>query len=500
MSTPVSRSLVVLTLGILAAVRPCLGLGEEKSATDLSEAFRLIDMWLGAQRDYDRLPGLSVGVVRDQELLWSKGYGLADTEREVQAGAGTIYSICSISKLFTAIAVMQLRDAGKLRLDDAVADVLPWFNLRIRHEDSGPITIRSLLTHSSGLPRESAQPYWTGPEEFPFPTVDELKATLGKQETLYPASTYFQYSNLGLTLLGEIVAEVAGVPYQEYVEKRILTPLRLADTRTYLPESLWRGRLATGYSALSRDGRRRMLELFQARGITAAAGYSSTVEDLARFASWQFRLLERGGEEILKASTLREMHRVHWMDPDWKTAWGLGFSVRELDGRSIVGHGGSCPGYRTALELDLARKLACIVMINAQGTNPTLYTKGIRDILKKAGAGAGRTEAEASSPAKDTEEKADGDPVDLEPFAGLYDAQPWWGEMAVAPWQGKLVLFSLPSKNPAEHLTFLQWIEGDTFRRVRDDDQLGETVRFERDAAGKVSRMWRHSNYRRKIR
>jgi len=173
-----------------------------------------------------------------------------------------------------------------------------------------------------------------------------------------------------LTLLGEIVAEVSGMPYTQYIEKN--------------PEDIWRGKLATGYSAVKRDGSRDMLPLFQANGIKAAAGFSSTVEDLARFASWQFRLLENGGEEILKASTLREMHRVHWMDPDWKTAWGLGFSVREVDGRTIVGHSGGCPGYLSNLMIDPLKKQAFIVMINAQGVSPNKYTTGMREILKKA--------------------------------------------------------------------------------------------------------------------
>jgi hypothetical protein len=85
--------------------------------------------------------------------------------------------------------------------------------------------------------------------------------------------------------------------------------------------------------------------------------------------------------------------------------------------------------------------------------------------------------------------------VDLEAYAGHYNAQPWWGEAAVLPWQGKLAVFGLPSENPAKGLTLLKHIEGDTFRRLRKDETLGEEVKFERDKAGKVVRMWQHSNY-----
>ncbi len=472
---------VFLLVLVLTCISPVFS--KEKEKPDFSEAIRLIDTWLEAQRDYDNLPGISVAIVTDQEILWSNAYGMADLEKKVSSSPNTIYSICSISKLFTSVAIMQLRDAGKLRLEDLVADHLPWFNLQQQFPDTGPITIRSVLTHSSGLPRESDYPYWTGPD-FPFPTQKQVKAKLGTQKTLYTPSTYFQYSNLGIALLGEIVAEVSRMPYEKYIEENILKPLRLADTRTKLPESLWRGKLATGYTAKKRDGSRSMLPLFQARGIAPAAGFSSTVEDLARFASWQFRLLEKGGEEILKASTLREMHRVHWVNPDWKTTWGLGFSVWEVDGKTMIGHGGSCPGYRSTLTIDPSKKQAFIVMINAQGVSPSKYATGMREILKKA-----------EDRAK--EEKTE---VDLEAYAGLYDSQPWWGETAILPWQRKLAMFGLPSGNPAESLTLLKHIKGDTFRRVRKDETLGEEVVFERDKTGKVFRMWHHSNYENKIR
>ena len=456
---------------------------QNKAKPDYSQAFRLIDIWLEAQHDYDHLPGISAAIVEDQDVIWAKGYGMADLEKKVSTAPSTIYSICSISKLFTAVAIMQLRDAGKLRLDDRIKDVLPWYNLQQQWEDSGPMTIRSLLTHSSGLPRESDYPYWTGPD-FPFPTQEQVKAKLSSQKTLYPASTYFQYSNLGLTLLGEVVAQVSGVPFDQYIQENILKPLQMADTRTKMPESLWRGKLSTGYSALKRDGTRDMLKLFQARGIAPAAGFSSTVLDLARFAFWQFRLLEKGGEEILKASTLREMHRVHWVDPDWETTWGLGFHVYEVDGKTMVGHGGSCPGYRSTLDINPHKKQAFIVMINAQGVNPGKYARGMRGILKKA-------------EGKEIEKIEKG--VDLGDYAGYYDEQPWWGESAVIPWQGKLAVLGLPSDNPAQGLTLLKHIKGDTFRRMRKDETLGEEVVFERDETGKVVRMWQHSNYTTKI-
>lgn len=445
---------------------------------EYKDALNLIDKWMEAQRDFQHLPGISAAIVKDQEVIWSKAYGMANTNDKVNASPTTLYSICSISKLFTSVAIMQLYDAGKLRLDDNVESLLPSFNIKQQYKDSGPITIRSLLTHSSGLPRESEYPYWTGPD-FPFPTKNQVDSKLGEQQTLYPASTYFQYSNLGMSLLGEIVEKVSGKPYDQYVEENILKPLQLSNTHPYLQKDQWGKQLSVGYGAIKRDGSRDKVALFDAKGITAAAGYSSNVEDLGRFAAWQFRLLEKGGTELLKSSTLKEMHRVQWVDPDWKIHWGLGFVVSQSDGTTLVSHGGACPGYRTTLQLDTKNKMAYTVMINAGGESPEKFARQLRNIISKI-------------PKDKTEKKA---AVNLSSYAGSYSTQPWGSEEIVVPWYGDLAILGLPTDDPDEDMTLVQHVSGDTFRRIRDDKTLGEEIIFEKDNTGKVVKMWQHSNY-----
>lgn len=242
--------------------------------------------------------------------------------------------------------------------------------------------------------------------------------------------------------------------------------------------------MATGYSAQNRKGVRNRVAFFQARGIAPAAGFSSTVMDLARFASWQFRLLEKGGKEILKASTLREMHRVHWMNPDWKTTWGLGFSVYKVDNRTFVGHSGGCPGYRSVLVLDPEKKWAYVVMINANGVNPGKYATAMKELMAKV-----------ETPGKDGKSPV----ADLEPYCGLYDNQPWGGETVIVPWQGKLAVFNLPIPSPAKYWTLLEYVSENKFRRLRKDGKPAEEVIFERDKTGKVIRRLWSNNYKRKI-
>ena len=455
---------------------------------DYTEAFELIEVWLDAQKDYEKLPGITALVVDDQKVMWSGGFGLANKTDDKKADPSTLFSICSISKLFTSVAIMKLYDEGKLRLDDTVDELLPWYNLAQKYPESGPITVRSLMTHSSGLPRESNHPYWTGPD-FPFPESEAVKAGLKAQETLYPASNYFQYSNLGLTLLGEIVTEVSGQPFETYVQEQILKPLGMSNTRPSMPEDLHGDDLAIGYSALTRSGERKEVNFFQAKGIAAAAGFSSNVEDLGKFASWQFRLLDTGKEEILKKSTLDYMQRVHWTDPNWETTWGLGFSVRKGPNNiKIVGHGGSCPGYRSAFSMSPKHKRGYVVMINAGGTNPGKYIEGIVGILGKV------KNKKEKDEAKEVAEKG----PNLDDYEGYYSPQPWGSEMYVSSWGDGLTFMWLPTGNPG-NMSLYEHVEGDTFRRIREGRELNETITFERDASGKVYRYNSHGNYTVKI-
>ncbi len=463
----------------------------QQSEKETSETFKLVEVWLDAQKDYEKLPGITAAVIEDQKVLWEGAFGEANMEDNVEAKPSTICSICSISKLFTSVAIMKLYDEGKLRLDDKISDILPDFDLEQQYKNSGPITIRSIMTHSSGLPRESAYAYWSAPD-FTFPSREEIDSKLSEQETLYPASTYFQYSNLGLTLLGEVVAEVSGMPYEEYVKENILKPLGLMDTRTELPENLYGKQLAIGYSPLNRAGERERIKFFQANGVTPAAGFSSNVQDLGKFASWQFRLRDTSSTEILKPSTLKYMQQVHWTNPDWKLTWGLGFSVyKGENGDTWAGHGGSCPGYRTTLQLDLKNKRAFSVMINAGATNPNKYVKGINGLMVEVKKQQKKKEGEDSIKVNTA--------ADLSEYTGFYNPSPWWNEEYVGQVNGKLVTLPLPSDSPGDDLTFYKHVSGDVFRRIRDNGELGETMEFERDQNGKITRYKTHGNFVKRI-
>ncbi|MEJ8566406.1 serine hydrolase [Elongatibacter sediminis] len=450
----------------------------------MAGTLEVMDAWLEGVQRYEQVPGMSVGLVRGDDLVWNRGYGVSNRESGRPADASTLYSICSISKLFTSIAVMQLRDAERLTLRDPVSEHLDWFDIEQSHSEGGPITVRSLLTHSSGLPRESDFPYWVGPE-FPFPTRDAVMDRLRDQHTLYPADTVFQYSNLALTLAGEVVATLTGEPFADYVQARILEPLGLDDTRPYYPEELRGEALAIGYSGMDRSGERSEVPPFFTRGITPAAGFTSSVSDLAKFASWQFALLDRAAAEpaasVLDPNTLREMHRVHWVNPDWKTTWGLGFRVERVDDMTVVEHGGACPGYITHFAMVPKDRIAAIALTNA-GDGPAKNVA--HNLLKTYRIALGK----ARSPTEET-------PPDFSAFEGNYEVYPWGGEIAVRQRGGHLVLVNLPTDDLNGALTRLKHVADNRFVRLTDDDEEREPWEFEFDDKGPAARIRVHSIY-----
>lgn len=153
---------------------------------DVAAPLRLYEIWVGEQMAYHHQPGVAIGIVHDQQLVWARGFGYRDVARKLPATTRTVYRIASITKTFTATAILQLRDAGLLQLDDPVKKHLPWFEYRDRFLDAPTITIRHLLTHTSGLPREADFPYWTDRK---FPTRDEMIEALHEQESIFEPAT-----------------------------------------------------------------------------------------------------------------------------------------------------------------------------------------------------------------------------------------------------------------------------------------------------------------------
>jgi len=330
---------------------------------DVQAAERLFSAWLEGQIAYRGLPGVAVGVVHDQKLVWSKGFGFADVATKKPMTADTRFRIASNSKIFAAIAILQLREAGKLRLDDPVEKHLPWFKMKPSGPDDGPITIEQLLSHSAGLQREASD-HWSS---FDFPSEAELKSLMADRQAAYPPQTRWKYSNLAFGIAGLVVEQVSGQRWADYVQANILKPLEMTATSIDKPDP----GLATPYGSRTPAGTRRVMPFVDAKGMAAATGMTSNVDDLAKFISaWFRRAPKAGGHDVLSAGSWREALRVRSVDEEWEYGSGLGFDIERIKGRTYAGHGGGYPGNTTMTMAHIDDKVGVIVLTNTTDSSP----------------------------------------------------------------------------------------------------------------------------------
>jgi len=442
------------------------------------EAVHLLEVWIESVVAYDRLPGMSIAIVHDQELVYAKGFGYMDSDHQVRASPGTIYSICSMSKLFTGIAVMQLRDAGRLNLDDPVAKYLPWFTPATIGTESPPPTLRDLLRHSSGLPCSADKTVWATPDRV-YPTHEELVSRVSALKMSYDTNARFNSSNLGYALLGEVISAVSGMEYGDYVRQRILDPIGLEKTTTFVPGDLLGSELAVGYGRWPRRGPRVRIAISDLRSFTPAMGFASTVEDLAKFAMWQFRVLDGTDESVLSRKTLREMQTEEWSNP----RWGLGFTIWQMGDRSIFGHQGGCPGYKSQILLWPDEKIAVAVLINATDAPQWTLATAAYEIL-------GPALLEPGGKAEEPDRWAD--------YTGFYSSDETWSDAEVFPWNGSLAVMWVPAPDPMRSLTMLRRIDKNVFREVDQSGQLGKHYIFGDDGSGRITGMRFNNNLLRK--
>jgi D-alanyl-D-alanine carboxypeptidase len=320
--------------------------------------------WLEAQIANHQAPGFAVALVHDGEQVWSHGFGQADLITRTPISARSVFRIASISKVFTAIAIVQLRDEGRLRLDDRVEEHVPWFRLRRGHPGGPPVTIRALLTHTAGLPRDC--PGWN---DLRFPDQEQLRTWLADQDAVFASETRWKYSNIGISLAAAVIASASGRSYEEQVEQRICAPLGLTDTiaRTIAADH---PRLVVGYGRRSSDGTRPIMGHSDFRALAGAANLSSTVEDIAKLMSFFLRPGPDQRDAVLSWNSTRDMRRVQWLHDDWASGWGLGLRIVRAEGRTLVGHNGWTCGYRSAMVMSPAENIGVVLMANADDVNP----------------------------------------------------------------------------------------------------------------------------------
>ncbi len=348
-----------LFLALLAGTTPARS-AEPPRALTRGDA----DVWLEgflpyalAQAD---IAGAAVAIVKDGEVLTTRGYGYADRDAGVRVDPGrTLFRTGSVGKLFTWTAVMQQVEAGRLDLDRDVNDYL---DFRIPLRDGQPVTMRNLMTHTAGFEEAIKRLVTDRPERLASPE-EYLKAWVPRR--IHPPGEVPAYSNYGATLAGYVVERVSGESYDDYVDRHVFVPLSMTSstTRQVLPDD-FRSRMSRGY--LLGSGPAYPFERF---GVSPAGGATTTVADMARFMIAWLQDGELAGERILAADTARRTlaTRLPILPP--LNSMLLGFFEQGYGGRPIVGHDGDSQYFHSTLNLYPDEGVGVYLVLNSTGRN-----------------------------------------------------------------------------------------------------------------------------------
>lgn len=425
----------------------------------LQNAIPVIDHWLAYNVYADpRIPGLSAGIVYEDNILFSKGYGYADLSRKLPTTENTCYCVASISKIFTTVAILQLVEQGKVHLDAAVEEYLPWFT-SATDANLPLITVRHLLTHTSGLERDGETPHWI---DFQFPPLSMIEQHIAAGATAYSPLEMWKYSNYGFTILGQVIQQVSGMPYEAYVTSHIIERLGLVHTAPTLTDSIVQ-HLALGYSRSVPHKEKEPFSLIETNSMASATGFCSNVLDLCQFMVAQFD----GNTRLLSEQMKREMRRVQWRYARPDADWCLGLENWTVNDRQIYGHGGSFPGYKSRFGMDVERKLGVVVLANAIDAPSSLLVNGMLETINYF-----ITHDQEFAPASSPLENIDA-------CTGAFTSI--WDDIDIVAVANQLIYYPLTQMSPVVAVNRLQYEQDGQFRIVSGDGlgSVGETVRFE---------------------
>jgi D-alanyl-D-alanine carboxypeptidase len=315
-----------------------------------------VDDYLKAEMQRNHIPGISVAVLKDGKIIKVEGYGLANVELNVPARPETVYKIGSVSKQFIASGIMLLIDDGRISLDDKISKFLEG-----TPDTWKEITVRHLLTHTSGIVREA-------------PGFDPLKIQNDADviKTAYPLPLRFapgekwEYCNVGYFTLAEIIRKVSGKPWGDYLKERLFSPLEMNATRTTTISDLVENR-ANGY--LWRNGKLQNADIYFA--LRPSGAFLSSVLDLAK---WDAALYT---DRTLKQSIRDQMWTPVKLNNGTTNPYGFGWQLEPVGGHRRVNHGGSLPGFRAEFARYIDDKVTVVVLTNSDNANPNALAVGV---------------------------------------------------------------------------------------------------------------------------
>ncbi len=328
---------------------------DENRKAKLQAAMPLVEDLYKEYATKYHFPAYAFAIVLDGELLYKKAAGWANIEEKIPANDETMFRIASMSKSFTTMAILQLRDAGKLRLDDPVNQYIPAMKGQVLTKDGAPITIRHLMSHQAGFPEDNP---W-GDRQLDDSEADLIALIEKGLSFSNTTGSYYEYSNLGFAMLGYIIHQVSGLTYDAYIKQSILDPLGMQHT-TYEYRTIPTKNLAKGYRTIK--GNWVNVPLLKDGIYGAMGGMITSIDDFAKYlalhqAAWPER--NEPENKVIKRSTVREMHQPYTfidLNPNYQFpsgkklattssySYGLNW-MHDAESKTSIGHSGGLPGF-----------------------------------------------------------------------------------------------------------------------------------------------------------
>ena len=488
---------------VLLSLAPLSGLSAR--AQTLEARLREIDDYAAkAGRDWN-VPGFAVAIVKDDRVVFAKGYGVRELGKPAPVDEKTLFAIASNTKAFTAAALGILVDEGKVKWDDPVTKYLPEFQLYDPYV-TRELTLRDLLSHRSGLATFGGDLLW-------YESGYDRREILRRIRHLRPTSSFrsrYGYQNIMFLAAGEVVAAVTGKSWDEFVRERFFAPLGMTNTQTSVRSFRPGDNVATPHNET--DGRLRVIRYGVVDGAGGAAAINSNVAEMAQWVRLQLGRGKYEGRQFFSAAVAREMWTPHTVIPISEQGekfnptrhfytYGLGWFLSDYHGRKVASHGGGLDGMISQVAMMPEESLGVVVLSNNETPLPSFLVNKIFDVFlgvpardwsaemlarAKAGKEAEKGEEQKleAARAKDTKPS-----LPLEKYAGTYTGA-LYGDAKVVLENGRLVLRLAPAPNFVGDLEHWQY---DTFR-VKWRDSIVYPfpqgfVTFTLDARGRVDEM-----------
>jgi len=339
--------------------------------------FEQIEKYILMEMERLKIPGLSICIAKDQDIIWSKGFGYANMEKEIPATENTVYRVASMTKPVVATGLLQWLEKGKFRLDDPVNDLLE--GVEIQTKFSQQPTVKNLLTHTSGLPVHVPPIYR---HKLEAPSLEELIEKYAK--VTLPPNKAWVYSNTGFAVIGYLIGLFDGRPFPNYMKENVFSPLKMDTTDFELTPSMEKS-IALGYERTDPREPAKAVEPYILGCIPEhpCGSLYTTVIDYTHFLIAHMNGGIFNGHRILKGETIREMHKLQVAAGASRSGSGLGWARGWHYGQLALFHGGGMPGWATQGVMYPDLRLAIVIFTNLSGTSDwrNLFTGAVLRML-----------------------------------------------------------------------------------------------------------------------